>query len=102
MADKLPAFWCTTIAKVLSGDQPCPLQPWLSGRMKFPKRDSGGLAVWKAKHTELLRKTTEESVAAGWKCSVEQFFKVEGATAALSGKADLIAQKPDRRPLILD
>lgn len=108
MADKLPTFWATTLAKVLSGDQPCPLQPWLSGRLKFPKRegeDSGALAKWKARHTDLLRETTEKMKAEGWKCSVEQFFKVEGKFAALSGKADLIAQPKAlgaSRPKILD
>ena len=101
----LPAFWVTTLAKVLSGDQPCPLQPWLSGRMKFPKRDSGGLAVWKAKHTELLRTTTDRLVGEGWKVAVEQFFRVEGAHAIASGKADLIVQPKNHsihRPRIID
>lgn len=106
-ADKLPTFWATTIAKVLSGDQPCPLQPWLSGRMKFPKRDdeSGALAAWKARHTDLLRVTTAKMRAEGWRVSVEQFFRVEGKFAALSGKADLIVQPKtlgSARPKILD
>ncbi len=100
----LPTFWSTHIAKVLVGDQPCLLAPWLSGHFTLEKRrrDQTSLVKWKADHTALLEKTTAQFRADGWKCSVESFFKVVGQTAILSGKADLILQAPDRRPRIAD
>ena len=102
--DGLPAFWTTHIAKVLVGEQPCYLAPWLSGHYKLEKstRDQGSMALWKANHTELLNKVIEKYRADGWKCSVEKFFRVTGQTAVISGKADLIAQQTDHRPVIVD
>src|SRR5262245_16380713 len=99
-----PEFWTTSIAKVLSGDQSCYLEPWLKARMKFPKRrtDDGSLAKWKADHTALLRSLVEKHQAEGWKCDVERYFKVEGTYCNLAGKVDLILQKPDYRPTIVD
>ena len=100
----LPAFWCTTLAKALSGDQPCELSTWLNGRFKMEKRPGreGSLANWKAQHSAMLQATVERFRADGWKCDVERFFDVPGHTAKMSGKVDLIAQKLTCRPLIVD
>ncbi len=100
----LPSFWCTGLAKVLVGDQPCLRSAWLQGRYKFERsqQDSAALTLWKANHTELLSKTVDAVKADGWKCSVEKFWRVTGQTAVISGKADLIAQKTDERPAIID
>lgn len=103
--DGLPEFWCTKIAKVLVGDQPCLLEPWLSGHYKLEKRkrdDSGFLVKWKADHSALLQETTRLRAADGWDCRVESFFKVKGQTAILTGKTDLILQKANFRPCIVD
>ena len=100
----LPVFWSTAIAKVLVGEQPCYLAPWLAGHHEFDKRvrDQSSLTIWKANHTEQLTAVVERFRAEGWKCDVERFFKVAGQTAIVSGKADLIAQQPNKRPLIVD
>ncbi len=101
----LPSFWTTHLAKVLTGDQPCLREPWMKGHMlldKRPRSDEGSLALWKANHTEQLRGLVDRFKADGWKCDVERFFKVTGSTAIISGKADLIIQKADHRPTILD
>ena len=101
----LPEFWTTAIAKALAGEQPCLLAPWFSGHYRLAKRprlDDSALAVWKVKHTALLTETTEKMKAEGWRCSVESYFKVTGQTAVISGKADLICQHPERRPLVID
>ena len=101
----LPAFWTTTVAKMLSGEQPCELVAWLSGHYKLAKRprlDDSALAIWKTKHTELLNETVYQMKTEGWRCSVESYFKVTGQTAILSGKSDLICQHLERRALIID
>lgn len=103
--DGLPEFWTTTIAKALSGDQPCLLSPWLSGHMRLEKRpreDAASLAKWKTDHTAALNDYVTRLKAQGWKCSVERYFRVEGASAILAGKADVVAQQADKRPLIVD
>ena len=100
----LPTFWCTAIAKSLAGDQPCLLSTWISGRNKAkrPREDTASLALWKVNHTAQLTEAVNKLKADGWKCAVESFFRVEGQSAVLSGKADCIAQQTDRRPLIVD
>jgi len=98
----LPSFWSTHIAKVLVGDQPCLLQPWLQSRFEMPKETNPSMANWKANHTQQLQQVVERYKADGWKCDVERFFRVKGSTAVLSGKADLIARKDGERPLIID
>lgn len=101
----LPEFWTTTIAKALSGDQPCLLAAWLSGHYRLDKRqreNGAELAIWKTNHTAQLQAHVEKMKAEGWKCSVERFFKVTGQAAIISGKADLVVQQTDKRPRIID
>ena len=100
----LPTFWTTHLAKVLVGDQPCRLSPWLAAHLNLRKRerDSIQLATWKKQHTALLKFTSDQMSADGWACSLEQYFRVQGSTAIISGKADLIIRKTDERPVIID
>lgn len=100
----LPSFWVTKIAKALSGDQPCQLSTWLSGRPyeKRPDENAANLATWKTNHTVQLNDAVARYKDQGWKCDVERFFKVTGSTAIISGKVDLVAQQPEKRPLIID
>mgnify|MGYP001565145288 CR=1 FL=1 len=103
--DGLPQFWTTHIAKALSGDQPCQLSTWLGGHHvldKRPREDASSLALWKTNHTALLHQIVEDFRREEWRCSVESFFQVRGQSAILSGKADIIAQQTDFRPLIID
>lgn len=100
----LPKFWTTAIAKSLSGDQPCLLSTWISGRHKEkrPRENAADLAVWKTNHTEQLTAAVDRFKSEGWKCSVERFFNVTGNHSIISGKADIICQQEDRRPFISD
>lgn len=102
----LPTFWCTAIAKSLSGDQPCLLSTWLSGRKstkaKRPRENAADLALWKVNHTEQLTGIVDRLKADGWKVSVERFFRVPGTYSVISGKADVVAQQKEKRPLIVD
>jgi hypothetical protein len=100
----LPKFWSTGVAKALVGDQPCLLSPWLQGHYDIAKRerDQSNLTVWKTEHTQQLQAYAEKLKVAGWKVDMERFFKLQGQTAELSGKADLIAQQAEKRPLIID
>lgn len=101
---RLPKFWCTAVAKVLVGEQPCLLSAWAPAHLKLQKasRDDVKLAQWKVEHTALLNATHEQMKAEGWKCSVERFWQVKGQAAIISGKSDLVLQAPDRRPVVVD
>ena len=99
----LPEFWVTGLARVLMGDQPCRLEAWAKAHFKLPKKvESPAMANWKATHTELLRDEIARLKAEGWKVRVEQFFRLQGQTAILSGKPDVIAQQDGKRPKIVD
>ncbi len=101
----LPTFWSTGIARALVGENACMLQPWLLSHFQIDKRprpDSGALAKWKSDHTQQLQAERDRLQAEGWKLRVEQFFRLTGQSAILSGKPDLIAQQDGKRPKILD
>ncbi len=103
----LPVFWTTRIAAALAGEQSCERSTWMGAHYKLPKqqKDSEGevaLALWKTNHTEQLQAHIQKLKADGWRCDVERFFKVPGHFAKISGKADIVAQQKDRRPLIVD
>ena len=99
----LPNFWVTSIAKALSGDQPCLLSPWLAGRFKFDEEpESAQMAKWKADHAAMLRDEAQRLAEEGWSVKQEAFFRVDGQHAIISGKADIIARKKDCRPRIID
>ena len=102
----LPNFFVTGVAKILTGEQPCKLEMWLAGRRRLPKRAKGEsspeLASYQIAHRRLLETETARLRKVGWKVRVESFLRVEGAQAILTGKPDIIAEKPDCRPLIVD
>lgn len=100
----LPSFWSTTLARVIVGEQPCYLSPWMDGRYDLPDDPDGKarMAKWKSDHTTLLDAVVERYAEQGWTIDKERFFRVKGQTAVLSGKADLIGQKLDHRPRIVD
>lgn len=103
----LPEFWTTALAKALSGDQPCHLAPWLAAHYRLEKRErddesQAKLAKWKADHSAMLTSQVEKMRSEGWKVDVERYFKTHGQKANVAGKADIVAQKADVRPLIVD
>lgn len=101
----LPSFWCTGIAKALSGEQPCNLSVWLSGHFDLEtlvRDDQGALATWKANHSAQLNSLIVELAAGGWTVRKEQFFRIKGTAAVISGKADAVTQAEGKRPTIWD
>lgn len=101
----LPTFWVTQIAKVLVGEQPCLLSPWAKAWKTYtpqPRHDQAALTLWKAKHTGLLQVLRSRLTGDGWLLDIERFFRVEGKSAVVTGKADLIAKAKGKRPLVID
>lgn len=99
----LPSFYVTSLAKILVGEQPCHLEAWAKAHLQLPKTpQSPQMAAWKVNHTAMLTTEVDGLNADGWKTTVEQFFRLTGTTAILSGKPDVICQKKDARPKIVD
>lgn len=101
----LPEFWATSLAKMLVGNQPCYYQGWVKGHYRIEKvkrDDDSSLVEWRINHTEQLAAAVKEFKAEGWKCQVEQYFRVPGKLATLAGKVDLVTQKGEQRPVIRD
>lgn len=100
----LPEFWATGLAKLLVGDQPCQFEAWIKGhyRLEKSRRDDRRLTEWLAAHTEQLQAATAKARADGWRCQVEQYFRVQGASGILVGKTDLVLQHADRAAVVCD
>jgi hypothetical protein len=100
----LPSFWATHLAKALSGDQPCLRPLWLfsRGAEKRPDDDPGRMAKWRADHSALIQKAVAVAGQQGWSTKVEQWIQVTGQCAVIKGKVDIIAQKTECRPRIVD
>lgn len=100
----LPSFWVTSLAKALSGDAPCLRPLWLfsRGAEKRPDEDPGRMAKWRADHSALIQKAVAQAKKGGWSTKVEQWIQVTGTHAVIKGKVDIIAQKKDERPRVVD
>lgn len=101
----LPSFFVTGLSKILAGEQPCKLEAWLVGHGKVgrrPQESSEALAAWRVKHTALMDRERARLTAEGWDLHIEQFFRVNGSAACITGKPDIRAHKDDCRPLIVD
>lgn len=92
----LPEFWVTKLSALLVGEQSCRFASWIQGHYKIQKRErDGDIVSWKAKHTEMLNARVRQLQAEGWRCRVESqnFFKLKGNAAIVSGKPDIVASK---------
>jgi CRISPR/Cas system-associated exonuclease Cas4 (RecB family) len=95
----LPEFWVTKLSGLLIGDQACRFASWIQGHYQIEKRirDGSNLVEWKATHGKMVRDRAEELKADGWTVRLESqnFFKLKGNVAIVSGKPDIIARKGD-------
>lgn len=92
----LSYVWVTWVTKVLAGEDSCAFAPWFKAHFKFTKVDRGfDFVGWKASHAVMVAKRAAELEAEGWTVTLEDQneFKWKGATAMLSGKADLVARR---------
>lgn len=87
-----------------SVEEPCHFQAWVKGHYTIDKvaRDDANLATWQVEHTAMLQAEIARLQADGWKCSIERYLRVTGQTAILGGKPDVVAQKTDRRSVVID
>lgn len=108
MADRkrgLPSVWVTHISGLLAGDDTCEWAAWFKSRnwYKKLKDDTFDAVRWNTEHTELVRRTAAVYREAGYTVTLEDEnkFKVQGQTAEIAGKPDIIASN-DTEIVIVD
>lgn len=93
-----PYIYATWVAKLLGGHQ-CLWSAWFRAHFKHQKfeESAADLVKWNRDHTKLMAARQRALEAEGWTCVVEDdnSFKLEGQTAVVAGKPDLIAFKGD-------
>jgi CRISPR/Cas system-associated exonuclease Cas4 (RecB family) len=92
-----PYIWVTYLSKLLGGNQ-CLWSAWFKAHYRYQKYEveAADLAEWNRDHSRLMRQRREEMEEAGWTVAVEDQneFKLEGTSAVVAGKPDLIATLP--------
>lgn len=91
-----PYIWVTWLAKQLGGDM-CRYSAWFKAHHKYEKFEemTGDLSEWNREHNALMARRQNQLERDGWAVEVEaqNAFKVEGASAVVAGKPDLVARK---------
>jgi CRISPR/Cas system-associated exonuclease Cas4 (RecB family) len=87
------------LAKLLGGNE-CVYSAWFKAHYKYTKfeEQAADLAKWNRDHTKLMDARRQQLERDGWTVTVEDAnaFKLEGSSAVVAGKADLVAVKDDR------
>lgn len=90
-------LWVSWLTSLLAGDDTCLLQPWLKVHYRFPEVDHGSfdLSAWKAQHAAMVELERLKLESESWSYTVEDqnTFKLDGTTAIIGGKPDLIASR---------
>jgi CRISPR/Cas system-associated exonuclease Cas4 (RecB family) len=92
-------LWVTWVAKLLGGQQ-CLWSAWFKGHYAYTKfeEEAANLVEWNRDHNRLMRDRRLELERDGWLVTAEDqnSFKLQGESAVLAGKPDLIARKDDQ------
>lgn len=91
-----PYIWVTWLAKLLGGDQ-CVWKVWFMAHYKHAKlaeKNPEQLAEWNRDHNALMRAHKALLEENGWQVQTEHEFRLEGKTATIAGKEDLVATMP--------
>jgi CRISPR/Cas system-associated exonuclease Cas4 (RecB family) len=99
-----PYVYVTWVAKLLGGNE-CMWSAWFKAHHKYAKfeRDAEQLKEWNREHTALMAIRRTELEAEGWTVYTEDAnsFTLEGQTADVAGKPDIVATLDDQ-VLIVD
>jgi len=95
----LPYIYVTWLAKLLGGQQ-CLWSAWFKSHFKYDKYEEQAmdLVKWNRDHTALMARRRKALEAEGWTVFVEDqnAFRLEGKTAVIAGKPDIVAVKDDQ------
>lgn len=92
-----PYIWATWLAKLLGGHQ-CVWSAWFKAHYRYEKHEeqAADLAEWNREHTAMMVRRRRELEREGFTVQFEDenSFKIEGETAVVAGKPDIVALKP--------
>lgn len=92
-----PYIWTTWLVKQVSGAEICRYSAWFKAHFKYDKFEemAGDLVQWNKDHNRLMAARQQQLERDGWAVEVEaqNAFKLEGTTAVVAGKPDLVARK---------
>ena len=86
--------WVTWLTALLAGEARCQFAPWVKSHFKFDKPQKD-MTEWIDGHSKLLQQRRDELQNDHWDVTVEDqnAFILNGLTATLAGKPDLIARR---------
>jgi len=94
-----PYIYVTWLAKALGGAQ-CMWRPWFQSHFKYTKFQEQALDLvkWNRDHNRMMAARVRALEEDGWTCYTEDqnSFKLEGRSAILAGKPDIVAVKGDQ------
>ena len=97
-----PYIWVSWITGLLAGTDRCYWRAWWKAHRKYAKIEQGPereafLKEWTEKHDAMVQARAEVLKSQGYLLKVEDdgAFTLEGRTAVLSGKPDIVAIPPD-------
>lgn len=87
-----PYIWVTWLAGLLGGKQ-CIYSAWFRARYKYDKfeEEAKDLTKWNREHTAMMKERAAELVKLGFTVTLEEDFKLEGESAIVAGKIDILA-----------
>ncbi len=89
-----PFIWVTWLTKLISGDAQCEWSLWFRARHSFDKLEAGStLDGWTKDHNLLVDWRVRKLREMGLRPRVEQGFTVNGKTATVKGKADIVYEQ---------
>lgn len=97
IAREKPYFWVTWLVGLLSGEEQCEWKVWLKSHYQNYEKteDRGNLSEWEIAHTALLNETSGEYKAIANKVFQEAKWVIEGRSADVGGKIDLLVVGPN-------
>lgn len=94
-----PYIYVTWLAQLLGGRQ-CLWSAWFKAHFKYEKFEEMAfdLVKWNRDHNRMMAARVKELRAEGWTVTTEDqnSFKLEGASAVVAGKPDIVATKDDQ------
>lgn len=102
-----PYVWPSWLTKILAKEDRCLWKPWYKATHKAKKIEDPDREAffkeWTAKHDRLVEARAARLKDEGWTVKVEDEgeFKLEGKTADLAGKPDIVAMR-DGQALVVD
>ena len=92
-----PYIWATWLARLLAGESSCEWAGWFRAHYQDWTKPPSEFdsAKWMMDHTALVNEARASREKLGYEVFTEDqnFFRLQGATATLAGKPDLIAVK---------